>query len=339
MEQAPPNLTALWESFTGYQRTAAIKAAIELDLFSRIAKGDDTVAALAQSADASTRGVRILLDHLTMDGYLTRAGDRYSLTPTAAAFLDRSSPAYVGSAITFLASPMIMQAFHTLTDAVRNGGTVIEGDGSLAPEHSMWVDFARAMSPLAAMSGGLVANLLDIASRPGGKVLDVAAGHGMFGIALARQNANVHVTALDWKNVLALAEENARTAGVAERFRTLPGSAFDVDWGTGYDLVLLPNFLHHFDPPTCETILAKAKAALAPTGEVVIVEFIPDDDRSGPPDPVRFGLVMLASTPAGDAYTFAEYREMLRRVGFAEPKLHDLVPTPTRVVTAKLSGG
>ena len=141
-------------------------------------------------------------------------------------------------------------------------------------------------------------------------------------------------TALDWKNVLAVARENARASGIAERFQTLEGSAFDVPFGEGYELVLVPNFLHHFDPSTCERFLAKVRTALAPRGKLVIVEFVPDEDRTGPADAVRFALVMLASTPAGDAYTFGEYQTMLANAGFSRPMLHQLSPSPARVVIA-----
>jgi SAM-dependent methyltransferase len=122
---------------------------------------------------------------------------------------------------------------------------------------------------------------------------------------------------------------------MGDRYRLLPGSALEVPFGEGYSLVLLPNFLHHFDPPTCEGILRKCRAALAPDGRLVIVEFVPDDDRSGPPDAVRFALVMLASTPAGDAYTFTELESMLRNAGFAAMTRHDLVPSPARVIIAR----
>lgn len=334
MTNNDPSLPLLWETLTGYQRTAVLKAAIELDLFTRISSGQATVEALAKSAGAAPRGVRALLNHLVMDGFLTRDGDRYGLTPTAAAMLDRNVPGYLGSAVSFIAAPTIMECFARLTEAVRRGGTALSAEGSLEPEHPMWVDFARAMAPLAAFSGQLLASLLEIDRAPGGKVLDIAAGHGMFGIALAQRNPQLQVTALDWRNVLTVAEENARIAGVADRVHPLPGSAFDVPFGSGYDLVLLPNFLHHFDPPTCEKILAKSRAALAPGGRVVIVEFVPDDDRSGPADAVRFGIVMLASTPAGDAYTFAEYQQMLAHAGFQPGTLHDLPPSPARVVIA-----
>jgi len=329
------SLSLLWDTFTGYQRTAALKAAIELDVFSQIAAGAATVDELAPRCHAAPRGLRALLNHLVMDGFLAKDGERYGLSATAAAFLDRNSPGYLGSALQFIASPTVSEGFARLTDAVRRGGTAIPNDGGLAPEHPMWIDFARAMAPVAGMSAVLLANLLDVEHAPSWKVLDIAAGHGMFGITLARLNHGVQVTALDWKNVLAVAEEHARAAGVTDRFRMLPGSALELPFGDGYDLVLLPNFLHHFDPQSCEQLLRKSHAALKPGGRVVIVEFVPDDDRSGPPDAVRFGLVMLAGTPAGDAYTFTEYQSMLHNAGFRRTTLHELAPSPARVVIAE----
>ena len=335
MAHDEPSLPLVWDTFTGYQRTAALKAAIELDLFTQIAAGTSTIEALAARSQAAPRGLRALLNHLVVDGFLTRDGDRYGVSATAAAFLDRSSPGYLGSAITFIASPLIVEGFTRLTDAVRRGGTAISEEGSLEAEHPMWIEFARAMAPLAGMTAMLLADFLGIEQSPVRKVLDIAAGHGMFGITFAQRNANLQVTALDWKNVLAVAEENARRAGIAARFHLLPGSAFDVPFGDGYDLVLLPNILHHFDYAGCEKLLAKTRAALKPGGRAVIVEFVPNDDRLGPPDAVRFALVMLAGTPSGDAYTFADYQKMLGKVGFERATLHDLVPSPARVLIAE----
>lgn len=324
----------LWSAFTGYQRTAAIKAAIELDVFTVIAAGATTLGDIATRCGTSPRGMRALLDHLAMDGFVARKDGHYRLSPTAAAMLDRNAPAYVGSAIAFIASPYVRAGFDRLTDAVRQGGSVVS-EGSLTPEHPMWVEFARAMAPLAGMSALLLANVLEIESAGPLRVLDVAAGHGMYGIAVARLNPAAQVTGLDWANVLAVAAENARLAGVADRWRPLAGSAFEVDLGGPYDLVLLPNILHHFDVPTCERLLARAHAALEPGGRVAIVEFVPDEDRQGPPEGVRFGLVMLAGTPAGDVYTFGEYERMLRAAGFRDATLRDLTPTPGRVVIAR----
>jgi SAM-dependent methyltransferase len=323
----------LWSTFTGYQRTAAIKAAIELDVFTAIGEGATTLDAIASRCEASPRGMRILLDHLTMDGFVARDGDRYRSSPTAAALLDRNAPAYVGSAITFIASPFVRAGFDRLTEAVKQGGSVVT-DGSMTPEHPMWVEFARAMAPLAGMSALLLANVLEVEGAGRLRVLDVAAGHGLYGITMARLNPVAQVTGLDWANVLAVAAENARLAEVTDRWRPLAGSALEVALGGPYDLILLPNILHHFDAATCERLLARMYGALAPGGRVAIVEFVPNEDRQGPPDAVRFGLVMLAGTPGGDVYTFGEYERMLRSAGFRDATMHDLVPTPGRVIVA-----
>jgi len=134
--------------------------------------------------------------------------------------------------------------------------------------------------------------------------------------------------------VLAVAAENAKAEGVADRHALLPGSAFEVDWGGPYDVVLLTNFLHHFDVPTCERLAAKAHAALAPGGRAMTLEFVPDADRVNPPATATFALTMLATTAAGDAYTFAEYERIFSRAGFARSMFHPLPPTAQQAVVS-----
>jgi len=325
-------LNRLFETFTAYQRTAAFRAAIELDVFAAIAEGHDTPAALATRCRASERGLRILCDALTATGFLRKRDGRYALDPELGPFLDRNSPGYLSSAVMFIGSPMLMQAFADLSGAVRKGGTTFDEEGAVAPENPIWVDFARAMAPIATLSAQLIAGLLDADGGHPWSVLDVAAGHGMFGITLAQRNPKARIAALDWANVLAVAQENAERAGVADRFRKIPGSAFTTDLGSGYDLVLLTNFLHHFDVATCETLLRRVHAALRPGGRAVTLEFVPDDDRVTPVEAATFSLVMLAMTPSGDAYTYAEYERMFRRAGFARSELHALPPSIQRIV-------
>src|SRR5439155_20902033 len=198
----------------------------------------------------------------------------------------------------------------------------------------IWVAFARAMAPLMRMPAELLAGLVGGDRGRPLRVLDVAAGHGLFGLTVAKHYPQARVTALDWANVLAVAAENAKKEGVADRLALLPGSAFDVDWGGPYDVVLLTNFLHHFDVPTCERIAAKAHAALAPGGRALTLEFVPDADRVNPPATATFALTMLATTAPGDAYTFAEYERVCANAGFARSEFHALPPTAQQAVVS-----
>ena len=122
-------------------------------------------------------------------------------------------------------------------------------------------------------------------------------------------------------------------AGLADRYSVIAGSAFDVDLGSGYDMILIPNFLHHFDPATNEKLLRKVHAALAPGGMVIAPDFIPNEDRISPQRDAMFSMQMLG-TPAGDAYTFSELEAMFRNAGFARSEMRDLAPFPQRLVVS-----
>lgn len=327
-----PSLDRIFGAFVAYQLTGAISGAVELDLFTALGGGQSSSDELAVKIGASPRGTRILCDTLSASGYLIKEDGLYRSSASSAAFLDRHSPMFVGDAVRFIASPTVREGFGKIAEAVRRGGTAIAGDSVLAPDHPVWVDFARWMAPLSQLLAHLVAGLLDADAGKPWKVLDVAAGHGKFGIALAQRNPNARIVAQDWPNVLEVAAEFARSGGVADRWTALPGDAFTVDFGSGYDVVLLANILHHFDRPTGIALLQKAHAALKPGGRAVTLEFIPDADRVTPAPAATFAMAMLALTKGGDAYTFAELEEMCAAAGFAASELHDLPPSFERVV-------
>jgi ubiquinone/menaquinone biosynthesis C-methylase UbiE len=332
-QQPSPQL--FFQTINAHQRTEALKAAIELEVFTAIGEGATTASEIAKRCKTSEKGMRILCDYLTIMEMLTKQDGHYALTLDSSVFLDKRSPAYIGGATEFLCSPMLTEGFKQITEAVRKGGTAIEGEGTIGPEHPIWVQFARGMAGMMGMPAGLMAKLVDPSADRKLKILDIAAGHGLFGIAFATNNPQAEITALDWKAVLEVAKENAQKAGVGDRYKTIEGSAFDVDFGSGYDLVLITNFLHHFDQPTCETLLRKVHAALADGGRAVTLEFVPNDDRVTPPDAAGFSLVMLAGTPAGDAYTFAELERMFANAGFSNSTVHQLPPTIQQVVISE----
>src|SRR4030095_14291499 len=270
-----PSPALLFETVTAYQRSEAVKAAVELDMFTAIGEGNRTPTEIASRCKGAERGARILCDFLTMIGFLTKDGTGYSLTQDSAVFLDRRSPAYKGSVTEFLLSDPLIDEFRILAESVRKGGTAIPEEGTLAPEHPMWIQFARAMAPMMRPGAATIAQFIDPDANRKIKVLDIAASHGLFGLAFATRNPQAEIVGVDWANVLELSKENARLAGVSERHSTIPGSAFTVDFGTGYDVVLLTNFLHHFDVATNETLLRKVHAALGEGGRAVTLEFVP----------------------------------------------------------------
>ena len=330
-----PNPALLFQTINAYQRTEALKAAIELEVFTAIGEGKTSPQAIAERSGAAERGIRILCDFLCIMGFLNKSGQEYSLTPDSAMFLDKKSPAYMGGATEFMLSPMLTAGFKDFAAAVRKGGVTASAEGTIAPDHPVWVNFARAMAPMMSLPAELMARLVDPEGNQKLKILDIAAGHGLYGIAFAKKNPHAEVVALDWTNVLEVAKENARNAGVADRYSTIAGSAFDVDYGEGYDLVLLTNFLHHFDPPTCETLLRKVLAALGDGGRAVTLEFVPNEDRITPPEAASFSVMMLGSTPAGDAYTFSELERMMKAAGFSSSEIHPLPPSIQQAVISQ----
>ncbi len=327
----PINPGRIHQALTSYQLAMALKGAIELEIFTHIAAGATTPEAIAPLCQGTVKGVRVLCDYLTVHGFLTKANGRYGLAPDTAALLDKKSAAYMGSVAEFFTHPVMVNKYRDVASLVRHGGAT---DHTLAPNDNVWVEFARHMAPMFAMPARLAAAQITTPGQPA-KVLDIAAGHGLFGIHVALHNPAAEITFQDWDNVLEVARENALKMGIAGRFRTIPGSAFEVDFGSGYDVALLPNFLHHFDFATNVTLLKKVRAALKPGGLAAVIEFVPNEDRVTPPDGALFAMRMLGTTPSGDAYTFAEIDRMLREAGFSASEARSLAPAHQQLILAR----
>jgi cyclopropane fatty-acyl-phospholipid synthase-like methyltransferase len=336
MTQHAPGVTPelFWDTMTAFQRSAALKAAVDLEIFTKIGEGNSTAAEIASAAGAAERGVRILCDSLAVMGFLTKTGSNYALTDASAAFLDKRSQMYIGSAVNFIMGLQQQRGFHDLTNAVKNGGSSVTGEASMDPESEMWVESARSMAPLMFPTAQAVAEHIGFDDGREIKVLDIAAGHGIFGIMVGTRYPNAQIYGADWNKVLTVAKENAEKVGVADRYHTIAGDAFESDFGTGYDVILVPNFLHHFDAPTCENFLRKVNDSLAEGGKVLTVEFVPNDDRVSPPQPAMFPIVMLAATPGGDAYTYPELKQMFENAGFANNEIIELHPMPQHLIVS-----
>jgi ubiquinone/menaquinone biosynthesis C-methylase UbiE len=321
----------IFDMAMAYQKTAALIAAVKLDIFSVI--GPETVSLddLVSRTGASRRGLRILCDYLTVIGLLAKKGSCYSLTHIASTFLDESAPLAMGKIVDFVAAPEILDLFlNDPVSYVRRGGS--SGLANVSPDHPVWVRFAKAAVPFAAATAKRVAAHVAKFPDPPYTVLDIAAGHGLFGIEVAKNLPEVIVTAVDWAQVLAVARVNAEAAGVVDRLHLLAGNALEMDWGSDFDLILLANFLHHFDFETCTSLLRRVKASLAVGGQALAIDLVPNEDRVSPPTPAMFAFWMLATTPSGDAYTIRELDEMARNAGFRGATTRSLAPTPESLI-------
>jgi 2-polyprenyl-3-methyl-5-hydroxy-6-metoxy-1,4-benzoquinol methylase len=301
------NPTWLLDEFRAFERSLALRTAIEMDLFTRIGAGTNTIRTLARATSASERGLRALCDYLTVQGHLAKQGSRYSLTLNARIYLTTASPAYFGSAVKFFASDATVAAFCRLRQTVERGTASALLD---------WVEYARSMAPLAHQTAQFAAAALRVDSAGPIQVLDLGAGHGLYGLAIAAQNSAAQIFALDAPQVLKIAMDNARQAGVAKRYHPIPGDAFKAGFGGPYDLVLAANLAHHFDEASNIRLFRKVRAALKPAGRMVLIEWVPNADRVSPSPDAAFALTVLATSAHGAIYTLKEYSRMLRAAGF-----------------------
>ena len=299
----------LMEEFRACERALALRAAIELDLFTKVGAGQGTLASLAKATGASRRGLRFLCDYLTVQQHLAKKDGRYSLTLNSRLYLSKDSPAYFGSAIKFLASDAYVRAFCDLRSAVSRGRA--------RKCKSEWRNFATYVAPFALHVADFAAESLKVASAGPMRVLDVAAGHGLYGLAIAARNPQTEIYALDAPDVLRVAKKNARANGAQKRFHTIPGDAFRTRFGEDYDLVLAANIVHHLDPESNVRLFEKCRDALKPNGRLVLLDFVVNEDRVSPSVEASLALHLFA-IGSWDVYTFKECRRMLRAAGFRD---------------------
>ena len=330
----PFSFELFYTTVNAYFRTAALKAAIELGVFDSVGERGKTVTEIARDCSSSERGVRVLCRFLVSIGFMKKREEEFFLSRDMLMFLSRKSPGYLGDSIDFLLSPYIMSAFTDLTSVVRTGAINLTEDGVVADDHPQWVAFARAMERTMSLPSMLLAEVVDPRPSQPIKVLDLAAGHGLFGIEVLRRNPQAHVTFVDWGNVLEVVKDNARNAGVLDRATFLPGSAFDVEFGERYDVVLLTNFLHHFNEADCVTIAKKARSALVEGGRALTFEFIANEDRISPPLALTFSMMMLGTTPEGEVYSFSDLERIYRTAGYNRTELRPIPPAMEKVAVS-----
>lgn len=320
----------------GYWASAIVKAGIDLAIFTHVTEGRRTVEALARAIGAPPRGTRIFLNGLLALQLLAKDGEEYHLTPLAEAFLVRGREGYIGDVAAIMTHPILWQAMVRLSEAVRQGGTILEQHAE-TPAHPFWETFSVASRSLAQQGAEVIAELLGV--RPGNaqglEVLDIACGSGLYGFVLAQRDREARITCVDWENVLPIARRYAETLGLSNRVRFLPGDIFEVEYGSGYDVAILSHVYHHFSQEKASALTRKVYAALREGGRIAIHDFVPDEERAARPFPLLFAVLMLVWTRQGDTYTFAEYRTLLEEAGFRRIILHEPAELLSQIIVAE----
>ena len=314
--QSPEQVMALLQGFMG---SAALKAGLDLEVFTHIAKGNDTAEKLAAAKGITPRAIRILCDALSAFGVLEKSEGHYSVPPVAQMLLVKGSPAYLGAMSRITASKMIWDEASRLTDVVKAGHSLATAHAE-TPDNPFWQEFSRGSRMMATMAGPGVAEVA-AAMFPNGapkRILDIAAGSGIYGFSALKRFPEAKLVSVDWPGVLKLAEPTAKQMGLSDRVEFRPGDIFNDDLGSGYDLVLAVNIYHHFNIDKCIALSRGLYAATAPGGVLVLVDMVPDEKREQERFALTFALTMLIWTHDGDTYTLSQYQRMLSAAGYRD---------------------
>jgi SAM-dependent methyltransferase len=322
----------------GFAPPLVIQAAVENGIFDALDRSPMTAKDLAQEIGASERGVSAIAGALVGFELLTKQKDgRYALAPDTAAFLVKGKPAFHGGLFGHFRSDIIPN-WLSLPEVTRSGQPQrkVEQPETAATFFEGFVDSLFPMNYPAAQA---LAHALERQRSAAGKgdgeirVLDLAAGSGVWGIAQAQASPRVRVTAVDFEPVLAVTRRTADRFGLAERFRFQTGDIRTAELGTGYSVALLGHILHSEGPAHSHALLKRVFAALRPGGTIAIAEFLVNAERTGPPQGLIFAVNMLVHTSEGDTYSFEEISSWLRSEGFENVRMLE-VPAPSPLILA-----
>jgi hypothetical protein len=313
-------------------------SAIELGLFSALARGPQPYDVLVGRLGLHQRSARDFLDTLVALGFLTRTGDRYGNTPETDLFLDREKPSYIGG-ILEMANHRLYPFWGHLTEALRTGQpqNEVKGGGPGIFE-TLYADPARLQEFLAAMTGISHGANLAIARADFWKnyktFVDVGTAQGDLATQIALANPHLRGSGFDLPEVGPIFEAYVAATGAGDRLTFVPGSFFTQDLPKA-DVVLMGHILHDWDLPTKRMLVKKAFDAVPVGGALVVYESIIDDDRSKNAFGLMMSLNMLIETPGGFDYTGADCSSWMRDAGFSATRVEHLVGPDSMVIGIK----
>lgn len=317
----------------GYVPPLVLEAAIRHRVFDLLDGGPKTVRELHEATGSSERGLRSIANVLVGLNFLAKdENECYSLTPESAAFLVSTKPSFQGGLLRHT-STQLLPKWLKLNDIVATGKP-IEAVNQEADGTGFFQKLVGDIFPMSYPAAQTLAGHLRLNGAAGQvSVLDLAAGSGVWGIALAQSSEGVRVTAVDWPDVLPVTRDTVARFGLSERFSFQEGDLLEADFGSGYRVATLGHILHSEGESRSRKLLAKTFQALAPGGTIAIAEFLVNQDRRGPVNGLFFAVNMLVNTDNGDTYSFEEISEWLKEAGFVNPRLLES-PGPSPLVLA-----
>ena len=317
----------------GYVPPLLLEAAIRHRVFDVLDGGAKDIWEVGKATGASTRGLAAIMNALVGLNFLTKDEQgRFALTPESAAFLVSTKPSFQGGLIKHCSEQLIPRWLQ-LNEVVATGNPVtpvnVEKSGG-----EFFHDFVLDIFPMSYPAAQTLAGHMNYGSSGAPvKVLDLAAGSGVWGIAQAQSSPRVQVTAVDWPEVIDVTKKTAARFGFAERFSFVEGDLLEADFGAGYGVATLGHILHSEGEARSRKLLAKTFGALASGGTIAIQEFLVNKERTGPVNGLFFAVNMLVNTQNGDTFAFEEIGAWLEEAGFRNPRLLES-PGPSPLILA-----
>jgi SAM-dependent methyltransferase len=317
-----------------YAPPLIISAAVNNKVFDTLESGAKTVEQLKKETSASARGLRAIMDALVGLELLKKdRQSKYSLTPESQAFLISDKP---GALAGFFGSilPVLTSRWLRLTDIVRDGRPAVpvnqETEGT-----EFFSQLVETIIPMSYAGAQKLADHLKVATaKEQVRVIDLAAGSGIWGIALAQKSPRLRVTAVDWVGMIPTTKRVTQKFGVRDRFDFIEGDLLEANFGNGYDVATLGHILHSEGEERSRQLLKKAFRSLKSGGKIAIAEWLVNDDRTKPLPSLMFSVQMLVNTEKGDTFSFNEIKKWLEDAGFRKVrKLEAPGPSPLILAT------
>ena len=306
-----------------YRSAKAVFAAAELDIFRALDLTDGRAESVARRVKASRRGVEILLDSLAALGFIEKKASRYGLTPFARVWLHPDGERSLANNLRY--QELLSPAYSDLTATIRSGRTQ-HGLRRLLSQRPDFVNgYIRGMSDIARRPAAELARALDLSKCAA--MLDVGGGPGTFTLACLAREPRLKASILDLPETLRITRKLLHSCAYRDRIALLPGDYHRGTYGRGaFDVALLSHVTHDEGPAQNLAMLRKTYRALRPGGQVVVHDFMTNEDRTGPLFPALFSLHLLAYTDQGRTYSETEYREWLAVAGFKAVRRVDICP-------------